>query len=63
MKLAIYGKTGGTSYYRKQGKYCYDLVWNKEYASDLTMEECAQITANADAICKLYGADELSVVE
>lgn len=63
MKIAMRHSDGSMSYYRKQGIYCFDFVWEKDLASDLTIEECEQITANADTMCKLYGADELSVVE
>lgn len=51
------------SYYRKQGRYCFDFVFDIEYASPLTEEECDKILDGADWYCKQYNANRLEVVK
>lgn len=49
------------AYYRKQGRYCFDFVWSKEDASELTEEEARQVLAGGDYYMKQYGASEIGV--
>lgn len=60
----LYGiKNGSKSYYRKQGKYCFDFCCKKEDASDLTKEEALRILDYADWYKKQYNASVMGIEE
>ena len=56
----LYGiNDGKKSYYRKQGIYCFDFVNRKDFASDLTEEECGEILSHGLWYKKQYNANEI----
>lgn len=67
MKIVIhnlYGfNDGSKAYFRKQGAWGFDFVNKKEYASDLTEQECAEIKEYADWYCIQYRASYMTVEE
>lgn len=60
----LYGiNDGRKAYYRKQGIGCFDFVNQKEFASDLTVDEAEQIMNHADWYKKQYNASEMTIEE
>ena len=47
------------AWYRKQGRWCFDFVTSKEYASELTEEEVSLVLAAGDYYLKMYGASAI----
>ena len=60
--LNVHGIQGSDGWYRKLGD-CFDFVSQKEFASDLTEEECETIMATKERYCKMYDAFALIVIE
>lgn len=59
----LYGiKDNRKAYYRKSGD-CFGFANQKKFASDLTVEEVAEILANHDYYTKMYGADTIGTEE
>ena len=57
----LYGiKDGSKSYFRKSGD-CFDFVWKREYASDLTIEECKTILKDYKWYLEQYNASDMVV--
>lgn len=60
----LYGlKDGRKAYYRKQGTYCFDFAWSKDYASDLSDQEVKNVLEHGDWYMQQYNADEIGVEE
>ena len=57
----LYGlKDGRKAYYRKLGDR-FDFVPDKQFATDLTRQECEKIISNKDWYCKQYNASDMTV--
>lgn len=54
---------GHSAWYRKQGTGCFDFVNRKEFASDLTGQECNKIVEHASWYCSQYDADSIEIVD
>lgn len=60
----LYGiNDGSKSYYRKQGAGCFDFVNRKQFASDLTAQECEEIKKYEEWYCKQYKASHMTIEE
>lgn len=60
----LYGEDNGMkAYYRKQGDGCFDFVWRKEYATNLTAAEAEQIMSYAGWYKLQFGASEMGTEE
>lgn len=58
----LYGiNDGRRAYYRRGGEGFFDFVNSKEYASDLTKEEAAEIMSYADWYKKQYEANAMGI--
>lgn len=49
------------AYFRKQGAYCFDFVWNEKDASDLTKEEAQEIMKHKEYYKKIYNASDIDL--
>ena len=58
----LYGMKGQSAWYRKQGTGCFDFVNRKEFASDLTEQECKKIVEHASWYCSQYNAESIEIV-
>ena len=57
----LYGlKDGRKAYYRKLGDR-FDFVPDKQFATDLTRQECEKIISHKDWYCKQYNASDMTV--
>lgn len=58
----LYGiKDGRKAYFRKQGVGCFDFVNSKEYATDLTEDECRRIKKSEIWYCLQFNASHMTV--
>ena len=51
---------GSKAYFRKLGD-CFDFVNKKEFASDLSKEECDKIKDHDNWYCQAYDASHMSI--
>lgn len=57
----LYGiDDGSKAYYRKRGTGCFDFVGRKDFASELTKEEAADVMREHEWYCKQYGASHMT---
>ncbi len=59
--IGLYGFEDQKAWFRKRGD-CFDFVTRKEFASDLTAEEAAQVMKYRKWYCDQYQA-ELLIIE
>lgn len=58
----LYGiKDGNKAYFRRNGKYCFDFVGKKEYASELTENERQMIMAYKDWYLYQFNASHMTI--
>ena len=56
----LYGiNNGSKAYFRKQGDGCFDFVWEKQFASELTADEVENIMSHKDWYMKQHNANEM----
>ena len=66
MKIKMVGLYGlnAHAYYRKLGRFGYDLVNDKKYATEFADKaECEKILAYKESYCKQYNAKDMVIVD
>lgn len=61
--IGLYGLENQKAYFRKVGKYCFDFVNDKKFASDLSKEEAEKVMENKDWYLKNYNADIMFIMD
>ena len=56
----LYGGMNYDAWFRKLGD-CFDFVNKREFATDLTAEECGKVLDHADWYCKQYNAQKMMI--
>lgn len=59
----LYGENGEYGYYRKQGIYCFDLVWDKKLATPLSKEEAEHIKSFGPSYFKNWNAQAVIITD
>ena len=56
--LGLYGGKDDEAWYRKLGD-CFDFVSNKEFATDISEDECKNVIAHKDFYLKQFDASKM----